>query len=97
MSAPDLLPCPFCGGPDLSVYKGHGGKKVKCFGCSVSGVDVGVWNRRADLAAAQTKAAVRAALADALGIVSRSEGDVDFAEFQLKKAIARLDAEVATR
>jgi hypothetical protein len=48
---------------------------------------------RADVAAEQTRQAVREALADALGIVLRSEGDTDFAEFQVRKMLARLDAE----
>lgn len=51
-----MLPCPFCGQPNPSVYQSGGYWKVKCVdGCSIaiSGYikkesAIGAWNRRPD-------------------------------------------------
>jgi hypothetical protein len=64
----DLLTCPFCGGADLNVYRGHRGSCVQCFGCGASGVTVATWNKRANDILAARREARDAALEEAAAV-----------------------------
>ena len=75
MSAPKLLPCPFCGGVHLTIVGVRDGASLGCVSCGCRfteyrGKDdlherlAGIWNTRADLLTAMT--AERDALVKAL-------------------------------